>query len=198
MGGLYSRLSGWYRGDQAKLAHVRFLDDIARYTNLEELRPILVEEDILDEEDLAADLGRAFNEKSKKADRKEYLKQLFDDPSGRDVFQRCIAKSVIRGDHNLGHDYILTLLDETQPRFADESAIQKSTLLRKRMKNVMEVMVKLITPGSALYGQMVKKRLLTLEEFKKFRPTDDIQFDECNRRLLAQLQIKGPTAHLLH
>ena len=198
MGGFFSRLSGRHRGDQAKIAHVRFLDDIARYTNLYELRPILVEEDLLDEEDLDADLGQAFDEKSKKADRKEYLKWVFTDPSGRDAFQRCIEKSVARGDHNLGHDYVMTLLDETQPKFADESAILESKSLRKRMKNVMEDMVRLITPGSALYGQMVKKRLLTLKEFEKFSkygPTDNT--DERNRRLLALLQIKGPTAHLL-
>jgi hypothetical protein len=198
MGNLYSRLSGRHRGDQAKIAHIRFLDDIARYTNLDELRPILVEEDLLDEEDLAADLGQAFNENSKKADRKEYLKWVFTDPSGRDAFQRCIAKSVACGDHNLGHDYIMTLLDQTQPKFADDSAIRQSKLVRKRMKKVMAVMVRLITPGSALYGQMVTNRLLTLEEFKKFSqysPTDDI--DKSNKKLIALLQLKGPTAHLL-
>lgn len=59
---------------QADIPHIQFLDDIARYANLDELRPILVEENLLEEEDLAADLGRAFNENSKRDDRKEYLK----------------------------------------------------------------------------------------------------------------------------
>ena len=204
MGGLFSRLAG-DRSDrvtpssvsQAKrIAHIRFLDDIARYTNLNELRPILVEENLLDEEDLAVDLGQAFNEHTKKEDRKEYLKPLLADRRGRDAFQRCIQKSVLRGNHNLGHEYILTLLDETRPKFADESAIRESKLLRKRMKSMMGTMVNFITPGSILYGQMVEKRLLTLTEFKRFsNSTDDI--DESNRNLLALLQIKGPTAHLL-
>ena len=159
----------------------------------------MVEEGLLDEEDLAADLGKAFDEHSKRAHRKEYLKRLFDDPRRRDAFQRCIGKSVARGNHNLGHDYILTLLDGTQPKFADESAIRESKLLRKRMKNVIETMVKSITPGSTLYWRMVKKRLLTLEEFERFRNCINSMdgIDDSNRRLLALLLIKGPTAHLL-
>ena len=58
----------------SNIPHIRFLNDIARYTNLDELRPILVEESILDEKDLATDLGQAFDEYSKEEDRKEYLK----------------------------------------------------------------------------------------------------------------------------
>ena len=97
----------------------------------------MVEEKLLKEEDLAADLGKAF---------KEYLKVMFADPRRRDAFQRCIRKSVRRGNHNLEHDYILTLLDNTQPKFADKSAIQESKMLQNHMIGRIEMMVKSIKP----------------------------------------------------
>ena len=180
---------------QTNMPHITFFDDIARYTNLDELRPILVEESILDEEDLAADLGKAFDDYSKKDDRKEYLKRLFADPRGHDAFQRCIEKSVSRGGHHLGHDYILTLLDSTRPTFADEASIAMSKLVRKRMQGKMQMLVFSIKP-SALYGQMVEKRLLTLEEFEKISRNNCTDIDN-NKKIFALLKTKGPTAHLL-
>ena len=179
---------------QSNIPHIRFLDDIARYTNLNELRPTLVEESILDEEDLAADLGEAFNEHSKEDDRKEYLKRLFADPRGRDAFQRCVEKSVSRGSHHLGHDYILTLLDSTRPTFADEASIAMSKLLRKRMQGKMQMLVFSIKP-SVLYVQMVEKRLLTLEEFETISRNKCTDIDN-NKKIFALLKTKGPTAHL--
>ena len=199
MGGLVGRSSrsGDFPVSSCTTDTPRFLDDIARYVNLNELRPILVEENLLKEEDLAADLGKAFNEFSKKDDRKDYLKwQMFADPSGRDAFRRCIEKSVARGNNNLGHNYILTLLDDTKPKFADSSAIQESKSLQIHMKDKMEMMVKSIKPGSALYGRMVEKKLLTLEEFEKFSSNNCTDIDN-NKKIFALLKIKGPTAHQL-
>ena len=184
---------------QADIPHIQFLDDIARYANLDELRPILVEENLLEEEDLAADLGRAFNENSKRDDRKEYLKRMFADPEWRDSFQHCIQKSVSCADdsHNLGHDYILTLLDDTQPKFADETSIAMSTLLRKQMKSMTRMMVNSMIP-SELYQHMVEKKLLTSDELVKFRKDGHPDNNKAsNKKLLALLTIKGPTAHLL-
>ena len=200
MGGIFGTLysSGCDNGNSPRrtdVPHFQFLDDIARYVNLNELRPILVEENILEDEDLAADLGEAFNEYSRQSDRKEYLKQLFADPGRRDAFHRCIQKSVGRGNHHLGHDYISTLLDVTLPKFADETSIGMSKLLRKRMKGTMEMMVMSITP-SVLYGPMVEKKLLTLEEFEKFNSSGCTDIDN-NKKILALLKTKGPTAHLL-
>ena len=173
------------------------VSSIARYVNLNELRPILVEENLLKEEDLAVDLGKAFNEFSKMDDRKDYLeRKIFVNSINRDAFQRCIEKSVHRGNHNLGHDYILTLLDDSQPNFADESEIQESKRLQECMKKMTERMVNSIKPGSALYGRMVEKKLLTLEEFEKLS-SNNCTDTHNNRKIFALLEIKGPTAHQL-
>ena len=174
----------------------RFLDDIARSVNLDELRPILVEENVLDFEDLAADLGAAFRESSRKGDRKNYLKQLFSDQKGRDAFQRAVQKSVVCGSHNLGHDYILTLLDESLPRIADETTFAMSKLIQTRMKGMTHELEQCIVPDSVLCAQMVEKNLLTLKEFEKLMNSTDCTYDDKNRKLLSLLVIKGPTAHL--
>ena len=185
---------------QADIPHIRFLADIARYVNLDELRSIFVEENLLETEDLAADLGKAFNDPwhSKKNDRKEYLKRMFADPKWRDSFQRCIQKSVDCGDsHNLGHEYILSLLDDTQPKFADDTSIAISRMLQERMKGMTRMMELSMNP-SELYQLMVQKNLLTLDELAEFRKNDHPDNAKANnRKILALLEIKGPTAHLL-
>ena len=172
-----------------------FLDDIARYANLTELKPIFVEEGLLEDEDLAVDLDPAFSEYSRQCERLDYLKRNFVDQRKRDAFQRCIQKSVDSHGH-LGHDYILALFNGTKSEFADEASIKASELLRERIQGKMQKMVTSIKP-SLLFHLMVEKRLLTVREFEEKFSKSDCSDSITNERIFALLKTKGPTAHLL-
>ena len=181
-------------GTNAVYRH-QVLDEIARHVNLYELRHAFVEEGLLKEEDLAIDLGPPYKELSRQSERLEVIQEIFADERKIHAFQRSIQKSVGYGGH-LGHDYIATLLDDTKPKFADESSIELSRRIHERMVSGMQKLVASIKP-SLLYHVMVQKRLLTLDEFERFKDNRNFSDIEKNERLLALLVTKGPTAHLL-
>ena len=198
MGGVVSRIRGGKRYDKETTPTtgdvLSNLDDIARFVNLAELKPTFVEEGLLEVEDLAVDLGPAFREYSRQSDRMEYLKTIFVSEEKREAFQRCIQKSVDDGGH-LGHDYIATLLDDTQTEFAEERWIGLSEHFREQIESKMCQVVKCMKP-TLLYHPMMEKRLLTFNELEKFGKRDLTDI-EINEKLLALIGTKGPTAHLL-
>ena len=198
MGGVFSRLRGGKRADKSTTADTLScsdLNDIARFVNLAELKPIFVEEGLLEGEGLAVDLGPPFREYSRQADRLEYLKEIFVHQKNRDAFHRCIQKSVEKNQRHLGHDYIATLLDKTKPKFAEEASVALSELLRARIERKMYTFVMCIN-ATVLYDHLVEKRLSTFEEFEKFKKSN-LTDTEINEKIMGALITKGPTAHLL-
>ena len=178
-----------------------FVDEIAKYVKLDVLKPALVEEGFIEDEDLYTDdLGPAFREHSRRKDRAKFLADcVFDGPSfKRDAFRRAVKKNACMDGHgDLGHDYILALLDGSVSEFADEAFIRQSRELNRNIKSHMQDMIE-YTDMASLCHLMVEKRLLTFAEFEKFR--DDKRTHsrrELNGRMFALLTTKGPTAHAI-
>ena len=180
--------------DDVPFAH-GVLEEIARYVNLAELKHTFVEEGLLEDEDLAVDLGAPFREFSKQKDRLTYLKRIFVDKRKFEQFRRCIKKIFQKPGGHLGHNYIYTLLYSTKSKFAQESSIRMSQILHERIERNVYTLIRCIKP-SLLYQQMFQKRLLTEAEFERFS-NSNLTDIESNERVFALLKTKGPTAHLL-
>ena len=166
---------------------MRHRSEIKASINPSELGPHLVKLSLLSFDDL-----ELLTSKSTKTDEKAELLLRTVETAGENAirnFVRCLRDC---RDH-LGHQYAVSLLDESEPPFASNADISASSIIRgKCMAHFPEMVHGMNTP--ALTCHLIKERLLTNDECETLNGKENTS--QRNQTLFQFLDRKGPTAYL--
>ena len=155
---------------------------IIQHMNLPLLAPALAQNDLLD-------MVQPIWKDNSVLSRTEFLNMIVNKSSSAHL---RFAQSVKATNCHLGHQYITSILEETE--FESEEVISLSRKYQEAIKNTMTDMIEIDLPS--LMPHMRKHNLLTGEEAALLLRNDEISTIK-KMTLFSILHNKGPTAHYL-